>query len=119
MDLVVVIDVSNQVDEETMKLLKIYAKGIIDEYTFGENDTHASLITYDNRPNVQITLDAGVSRTELKDLVESVTVEYGAPRFDRAMDAVVRILNTRRADRAVPATVVVFSKGNCLKPVSS
>lgn len=116
-DLFVIMDNSNQVDKNSLSLLKIYAKGIIDEYQFGVNKTHGSLITYSNQPDILLNLNDGIDKNGLKKLIDSVSQDKkNLPRLDRALNKVSELLVSRlsQADRDVPASVLILSRGKAV-----
>lgn len=100
--------------KKDLDLLKLYAKAVVDEYTFGNDQTHGSLVTYSDRPRTMMSIDDGIDKTHLKNLIDSIDVDDAAPRVERVLTMISSILNRRsnRPFRKVAANVILFTKGS-------
>lgn len=115
LDLYVVMDNSNSLDTDSFNVLKLYAKGIIDEYDIGRGkETLGSLITYNSEPTVEVDIDSGISRQSFKEIVNSITVNnYNKPRLDKALEKVNALLNDRAKSKRkdIPSNVLLLTNG--------
>lgn len=104
---------SNNINKEEFDVLKLYAKGIIDEYNFAKDGSRASLMTFNEQPNILVNIEDEISKNDLKILVDSVMLSNSenddlVPVFKELKQLIDE--QTNDVDRNVPANVLLLLK---------
>jgi len=115
MDLFVLMDTSNKHNQESFDTIKLYAKGILDEYNLGKG----SLITYSSNPEVVVDINSDGNVKDMKKIIDALNYESSkAPKLKQGLNEVIQQLKKRQntltdADPKTPLNVLVLSKGLC------
>ena len=106
-------DTSNKHTSESFQTLKLYAKGIIDEYKIGD-ESRASLLSYDSSPEVLVDINSKATGKDIKSIIDSLQFNTNSrPRLSQVLNEIVNLLNERQNTirSKVPVNVLVLSKG--------
>ena len=114
LDLFIAMDTSNKHNADSFKNLKMYAKGILDEYKIG-TESRGALLTYDSMPQNVVDIDSRANGKDIKAIIDSL--QYNGdnePDLKAALTEIVRQLKKRQnsLNRNTPVNVLVLAKGN-------
>ena len=107
-------DKSNKHNANSFKNLKVYAKGILDEYKIG-HESRGALLTYDSSPEVVVDIDSKANRKDIKAILDSLQYNTNnKPNLYAVLSEIVRQLEKRQNSikRDTPVTVLVLATGN-------
>ena len=114
-DLFLLMDTSNKHNKESFDTLKLYAKGILDEYSLAKG----SLTTYNANPEVVVDISSSANSKDIKTIIDSLNYEMDkTARLDRGLNEILQQLKKRRStltnNNETPMNVLVLSKGSLL-----
>ena len=105
-------DTSNKHTANSFNTLKMYAKGIIDEYNIGV-ESRGSLFTYDNAPKMLVDIESKTDRKDVKAIIDSLQFNRNnPPNLAQGLNEIIQQLNKRQnlfKDR--PVNVLILAKG--------
>ena len=107
-------DTSNTHNTDSFKKLKVYAKGILDEYKIG-HESRAALLTYDSSPKNVLAIDSKANGKDIKAILDSLNYNgNNEPNLQAALDEIAQQLEKRKntLNRNTPVNVLVLAKGN-------
>ena len=114
LDLIVALENSNSISNEEFDIMKLYAKGIVDEYKFGKERTRGSLLTFSDTAESLVQLNEEVSREEFKDLIDSIPLsESSVSKLGKLLEKIISTLAERQNEviRQGPVNVLILVKG--------
>ena len=111
-DILLVIDVSDRVDTETIQKFKIFSKSFIKSFDIGTSSTHFALVTFDNKPMTILDFHEGTQLEKVSDLLSMARRQNSAGRLDIALQQTFKMLKNRKnyVNREVPSYLVVLTK---------
>lgn len=118
LDISIVIDKTKSVGPANYDKMLDSIINLIEQYEVGEDKTHFSIVTYDKKAEVRVSLDDPEyhSKEALKDILESMKGErLGNPtRTDIALETVAKqVFVDENGDRPdSPNVMIIFTDGN-------
>lgn len=114
LDLFIAMDTSSKHNADSFKNLKVYAKGILDEYKIGY-ESRGALLTYDSSLRNVVDIASKANGKDIKAILDSLQYnKNNEPKLHAALTEIVGQLKKRKnvLNQNSPVNVLVLAKGN-------
>ncbi|XP_053307201.1 von Willebrand factor A domain-containing protein 2 [Spea bombifrons] len=111
LDVLILLDGSNSVGKGSFERSKHFASRLCDVLDVGGNQVRVGVVQYSSAPQLELRLDSGLSREDVKEKIRAVTFKGGSTETGLALKYILRKGFPGGRNSSAPKVLVILSDG--------